>query len=113
MVVDSAPTEGVRVNPPSQIRSLFPILNNPAKRHRAAGFTKEQFHYAFANMLSREDSDKGVLLAHRGVRLPGPLTLDLCRTRLGGGRRQGSRVGHDARAERPVRGRLSDAENSS
>ena len=27
------------MNPPSQIRSLFPILNNPANRHRAAGFT--------------------------------------------------------------------------
>ena len=37
VVIDSAPTEGVRVNPPSQIKSLFPILNNPAKRHRAAG----------------------------------------------------------------------------
>ncbi len=46
------------MNPPSQIKSLFPILNNPAKRHRAAGFTKEQFHYAFTNTLSREDSDQ-------------------------------------------------------
>ena len=27
-------------------------------RHRAVGFTKEQFPYAFANTLSREDSDK-------------------------------------------------------
>src|SRR6266542_2403239 len=49
VVIDSAPTEGVRVNPISQIRSLFPILNNPAKRHQAAGFTPEQFHYAFTN----------------------------------------------------------------
>ena len=58
VVIDSAPTEGVRVNPPSQIKSLFPILNNPAKRHRAAGFTPEQFHYAFTNTLSREESDE-------------------------------------------------------
>ena len=58
VVIDSAPTEGVRVNPPSQIKSLFPILNNPAKRHRAAGFTAEQFHYAFTNTLTREESDK-------------------------------------------------------
>jgi len=56
VVIDSAPTEGVRVNPISQIRSLFPILNNPAKRHQAAGFTPEQFHYAFTNTLSAEDS---------------------------------------------------------
>ena len=58
VVIDSAPTEGVRVNPPSQIKSLFPILNNPAKRHRAAGFSKEQFHYAFTNTLTREESDE-------------------------------------------------------
>src|SRR5215217_3228670 len=35
VVIDSAPPEGVRVNPPSQIKSLFPILKNPANRHRA------------------------------------------------------------------------------
>ena len=58
VVIDSAPAEGVRVTPVSQIRSLFPILRNPANRHRAVGFTKEQFHYAFANTLSREDSDE-------------------------------------------------------
>jgi len=58
VVIDSAPTEGVHVNPPSQIKSLFPILNNPAKRHRAVGFTPEQFHYAFTNTLSEEESGK-------------------------------------------------------
>ena len=51
VVIDSAPTEGVRVNPPSQVRSLLPALNNPAKRHRAVGFTPEQFRYAFTNTL--------------------------------------------------------------
>jgi pimeloyl-ACP methyl ester carboxylesterase len=58
VAIDSAPAEGVRVTPVSQIRSLFPILKNPANRHRAVGFTPEQFHYAFANNLSREKSDK-------------------------------------------------------
>jgi pimeloyl-ACP methyl ester carboxylesterase len=58
VVVDSAPTEGVRVNPPSQVKSLFPVLKNPANRHRAAGFTPEEFHYSFTNTLSREESDK-------------------------------------------------------
>jgi pimeloyl-ACP methyl ester carboxylesterase len=56
VVIDSAPTEGVHVNPPSQIKSLFPILNNPAKRHQAVGFTPEQFHYAFTNTLGEEES---------------------------------------------------------
>ena len=49
---------GRQGNPLSQIRVFFPILRNPANRHRAVGFTKEQFHYAFANTLSREDSDE-------------------------------------------------------
>ena len=40
VVIDSAPVEGVRVSPPSQIRSLFPFLNNPANRHWAVGFTR-------------------------------------------------------------------------
>jgi len=58
VVIDSAPTEGVRVSPPSQIKSLFPILKNPANRHKAVGFTPEEFHYAFTNTLSAEESAK-------------------------------------------------------
>ena len=58
VVVNSAPTEGVRVNPPSQIKSLFPVLKNPANRHKAAGFTPKEFHYAFTNTLSEEESQK-------------------------------------------------------
>ncbi|MFD1815175.1 alpha/beta hydrolase [Rhodococcus gannanensis] len=57
VVIDSAPTEGVHVTPLSQVKSLFPALKNPANLHRAVGFTPEEFHYAFANTLSREDSD--------------------------------------------------------
>jgi pimeloyl-ACP methyl ester carboxylesterase len=57
VVVDSAPTEGVHVTPLSQARSLFPALKNPANLHRAVAFTPEEFHYAFANTISREDSD--------------------------------------------------------
>lgn len=56
VVIDSAPTEGVRVSPLSQVRSLFPALRNPANIHKAVGFTAEEFHYAFANTLSAEDS---------------------------------------------------------
>jgi pimeloyl-ACP methyl ester carboxylesterase len=56
VVINSAPTEGVRVNPLSQARSLFPALKNPANRHRAVGFTPEEFHYAFTNTLSAEES---------------------------------------------------------
>ena len=44
--------------PISQIRSLFPALDNPAHRHEAVGFTPEQFHYAFTNCLTKEESQK-------------------------------------------------------
>ncbi len=57
VAIDSAPTEGVRVNPISQAKSLFPALKNPANRHKAVGFTPEEFHYAFTNTLSEEDSN--------------------------------------------------------
>jgi pimeloyl-ACP methyl ester carboxylesterase len=56
VVIDSAPTEGVRVNPLSQARSLFPALKNPANRRKAVGFTPEEFHYAFTNTLNEQDS---------------------------------------------------------
>lgn len=56
VVVDSAPTEGVRVNPLSQAKSLFPALKNPSNRHKAVGFTPKEFHYAFTNTLTEEES---------------------------------------------------------
>ncbi|HET9420700.1 MAG TPA: alpha/beta hydrolase [Nocardioides sp.] len=68
VAIDSAPTEGVRVNPPSQVRSLFPALKNPANRRRAVGFTPEEFHYAFTNTLTREESDK----VHERYHIPAP-----------------------------------------
>lgn len=68
VVIDSAPTEGVLVSPPSQIKSLFPILKNPANRHKAVGFTPEEFHYSFTNTLSREESDK----VHERYHIPAP-----------------------------------------
>ena len=68
VVINSAPTEGVRVNPPSQIKSLFPILKNPSNRHKAVGFTPEEFHYAFTNTLSEEES----ATVHERYHIPAP-----------------------------------------
>jgi pimeloyl-ACP methyl ester carboxylesterase len=56
VAINSAPTEGVAVVPLSQVRSTFPVLKNPANRHRAVGFTHEQWHYAFTNTFSEEES---------------------------------------------------------
>lgn len=58
VAIDPVPPEGVRRVPLSQVRAGFPVLSNPANRHRAVGFTPKQFHYAFANTLSEEDSRK-------------------------------------------------------
>ena len=39
IAIDSVPTEGVRTLPASQVRAAFPVLHNPANRHRAVAFT--------------------------------------------------------------------------
>ena len=39
VAINSAPTEGVKALPLSQIKSTFPVLKNPANRHKAVGFT--------------------------------------------------------------------------
>jgi pimeloyl-ACP methyl ester carboxylesterase len=56
VAINSAPTEGVAVVPLSQVKAAFPVLKNPANRHRAVGFTHEQWHYAFTNTFSEEES---------------------------------------------------------
>jgi pimeloyl-ACP methyl ester carboxylesterase len=56
VAINSAPTEGVKVVPLSQIKSTFPVLKNPANRHKAVGFTLEQWQYAFTNTFSDEES---------------------------------------------------------
>src|SRR3954451_16966272 len=56
VAIDSAPTEGVKRVPLSQVKATFPVLKNPANRHRAVGFTHDQWHYAFTNGFSEEES---------------------------------------------------------
>jgi pimeloyl-ACP methyl ester carboxylesterase len=54
VAINSAPTEGVKRVPLSQIRAGFPVLKNPANRHRAVGLTLDQWEYAFTNGFSEE-----------------------------------------------------------
>jgi pimeloyl-ACP methyl ester carboxylesterase len=56
VAMNSAPTEGVAVVPLSQVKASFPVLKNPANRHRAVGLTFEQWNYAFTNTFSEERS---------------------------------------------------------
>jgi pimeloyl-ACP methyl ester carboxylesterase len=56
VAMNSAPPEGVRVAPLSQLRSTFVAFNNPANRHRAVGLSYEQWHYAFTNTFPEDES---------------------------------------------------------
>jgi pimeloyl-ACP methyl ester carboxylesterase len=55
VAMNSAPTEGVRVVPASQVRSTFPVLKSPANRHKAIGLNLDQWRYAFTNTFPEED----------------------------------------------------------
>jgi alpha-beta hydrolase superfamily lysophospholipase len=68
VAIDSVPPEGVKVVPLSQIKATFPVLSNPSNRHKAVGFTHEQFHYAFTNTLSEEAS----MAAYERYHIPAP-----------------------------------------
>lgn len=58
VAIDSVQVKGVIRLPLTTIKSVWPVLRSPANRHRAVAFTPEQFHYAFTNTLSREESDR-------------------------------------------------------
>ncbi|HWS32394.1 MAG TPA: alpha/beta hydrolase [Actinoplanes sp.] len=56
VAMNSAPTEGVRVVPLSQVKSTFPVLKSPANRHKAVPLTLEQWTYAFTNTFTEDES---------------------------------------------------------
>ena len=58
VAINSAPTEGVKRIPLSQVRATFPVLKNPANRHKAVGLTAEQWHYAFTNTFDEAESNR-------------------------------------------------------
>ncbi len=56
VALNSAPTEGVPVVPLSQVKATFPVLRNPANRHRAVTYDFEQWNYAFTNTLPEDEA---------------------------------------------------------
>jgi pimeloyl-ACP methyl ester carboxylesterase len=66
--IDSAAVKGVAKLPWAQLRSSFPVLRNPANRHRTVPLTPEQFHYAFTNTLTDEASQA----VYERYAVPGP-----------------------------------------
>ena len=68
VAIAPAPVKGILFLPFSTLKVSFPALSNPANNHRAVPLTPEQFHYAFTNNLSEEDS---LAVFHRYA-VPGP-----------------------------------------
>jgi len=68
VAIAPAPVKGIIFLPLSTLRVSFPALSNPANNHRAVPLTPEQFHYAFTNTLTEEDS----LTVYHRYAVPGP-----------------------------------------
>ena len=68
VAISSVPVKGVKSLPPTTIRGTFPVLKNPANRHKAVGFTFEQWHEYFANGLSDEEAPA----AYKRYHVPAP-----------------------------------------
>jgi pimeloyl-ACP methyl ester carboxylesterase len=68
VAMDSAPLKGMYRLPLSSLRSGFPVLKNPANSHRAVALTLEEFHYAFTNTLTEEQSAQ----VYSRYAVPGP-----------------------------------------
>ena len=54
--IDGAAVKGIRSLPLSEIKATLPVLKNPANRRRAVPITEREFHYAFTNNLTLEQS---------------------------------------------------------
>jgi pimeloyl-ACP methyl ester carboxylesterase len=68
VAIAPAPVKGIIFLPFSTLKVSFPALANPANNHRAVPLTPEQFHYAFTNNLSEEES----LKVYNRYAVPGP-----------------------------------------
>src|SRR5665213_2394833 len=68
VAIAPAPVKGILFLPLSTLRVSFPALRNPANNHRAVPLTAEQFHYAFTNNLSEQES----LAVYERYAVPGP-----------------------------------------
>jgi pimeloyl-ACP methyl ester carboxylesterase len=68
VAIAPAPVKGIFFLPFSTLKVSLPALSNPANNHRALPLTPEQFHYAFTNNLSEEES----LAAYNRYAVPGP-----------------------------------------
>jgi pimeloyl-ACP methyl ester carboxylesterase len=68
VAIDPAPIKGVKALPWAQLRSAFPVLGNPSNKHRTVSLNDKQFHYAFGNTLTEQESNE----LHDKWTIPGP-----------------------------------------
>lgn len=68
VAIATALIKGILFLPLSTVKVTLPALKNPANNHRAIPLSPEQFHYAFTNTLSEEES----LEVYRRYAVPGP-----------------------------------------
>jgi pimeloyl-ACP methyl ester carboxylesterase len=68
VAIDPAPIKGVLALPFSTLKASFPVLKNPANRHRSVMLTPGEFHYGFTNTLSAEESR----VVYDRYAIPGP-----------------------------------------
>jgi non-heme chloroperoxidase len=68
IAIDPAPIRGVLRLPPTQLRTAFPMLRNPANRKRAISLTPEQFRSGFGNALPADEAHR----LHEQWTIPSP-----------------------------------------
>lgn len=56
VAIDAARFRGVLPLPLSQLKSIAPVVRNPANYHLAVSLTYEQFRYGFANALEEDEA---------------------------------------------------------
>ncbi len=76
VAIQPSKPRGVLRAPLSMWRSAWPFLRDPRNRRRAVPISPAQFHYAFANTVSRAESDRW----HSTLAIPAPARpiFDVC-----------------------------------
>ncbi|MFI5934057.1 alpha/beta hydrolase [Actinoplanes sp. NPDC051494] len=63
-----APIKGIRIIPPSLLRSSFPVLSRPGNKRNVVSLTEKQFAYSFGNALPAAESTE----LYERIAIPSP-----------------------------------------
>jgi pimeloyl-ACP methyl ester carboxylesterase len=66
--LDRPAVKGITKLPLSTLRSAWPVLKSPANRHKTVMLSPEEFHYAFTNTMTEEESQA----VYNAYAVPGP-----------------------------------------